>query len=93
MPESRKPFHRYPSPTFKDVEKFEAPFFINFDFYGKQITGEIQKNLQDKGYYKVTLDGKFYEHIHKLDVWMNFLGKKEELMEIVGKLIEEHEKM
>ena len=92
MPESRKPFHRYPSNTFHEEEKYLPSFFIDFEHYRKIIRAEIRPNKQDRGYYQVTLNNVFLAHIHSISgVWMDFLGVTNEMYEIVGKLIERHE--
>ena len=89
MPESRKPFHRYPSNTFHEEDKYLPSFFIDFEYFGKIIHAELRPNKQDRGYYQVTLNNVFLAHIHSMDgVWMDFLGVTNEMYEIVGKLIE-----
>jgi len=55
----------------------------------KVLKAEIRPHTKDKGYYTITLDGIFIGHIHKSGMfWTDFLGKTNELYQMVGECIE-----
>jgi len=95
MPENRKTFHRYPSDTFKDEYKFLPSFFLDFEHFGVVKQAEVRPNIQDKGYFQVSINNSFLPHIHndQEGVWRDFLGNSTEIYMIVGKLIQEHENL
>jgi hypothetical protein len=90
MPSNRKQIHPYPAVN-PEPEKYLPSFFLDISFQTKIFKAEVRPLTKDKGYYTINLDGVFAGHIHKSGLfWTDFLGKTNEIYQMIGEGIEAH---
>ena len=84
----RKPIHQYPA-DIPEPEKYLPSFFLDISLETKIFRAEVRPLTKDKGYYTVNLDGIFMGHIHKSgEVWTDFLGKTNQVYQMIGERID-----
>jgi len=92
MPANRKPIHNYPIQQ-SEPEKYVPSFFLDVPTEGKILRAEVRPLPKDKGYYTISLEGIFLGHIHKSGFfWTDFIGKTNEIYQMIGEAIEAHKK-
>jgi len=90
MPTNRKPIHQYPVQN-PEPEKYLPSFFLDISVESKIFKAEVRPLSKDKGYYTIILDGIFMGHIHQSGLfWTDFLGKTNEIYQMIGEGIEGH---
>jgi hypothetical protein len=72
----------------------ESKFVGSFDLHSipcenRLLPAKVRPSA-DGTYYTVILNGSFFGHLTKDDeVWIDLSGKQDELIEVIGKMIEE----
>jgi hypothetical protein len=76
-----------------DESKFVGSFDLpSVPFNNRFLPARVRPSA-DKTYYTVIFNGAFFGHLSKEgDVWKELSGNTEELVSVVGKMIDEHEK-
>jgi hypothetical protein len=77
-----------------DESKYVGSFDLSSIPYENKFLPARVRPSADRTYYTVIFNGAFFAHLTKEgDVWKDLSGNKEELVHVIGKMIEEHEKI
>ena len=73
----------------QSLNKFEGSFEITVPVGGRLLQAQIRP--QGDGIYTVGLNGTFLAHLVKKEEeeWTDYFGEKEEIYQVIGKLIDE----
>ncbi len=76
-----------------DESKYVGSFDLPSVPYGNKFLPARVRPSTDRTYYTVIFNGAFFGHLTKEgDTWKDLSGNKEALVNVIGKMIEEHEK-